>query len=151
MANEPLAITSNSPKQTLNIAREFAKLLSGGEKIALLGELGSGKTTFVKGVARGLGIKKKITSPTFVLAKLYQFGGKPKRFLHHLDLYRLNQHSELADLGLAEIMDGKTDIVLVEWAERAQKYFPRGSVIIKIAPPKGKNENVRLIKIWTKK
>ena len=113
-----MKIKTNSPADTQKLARNLAKNLQGGEVIALFGELGAGKTVFVKGLAAGLGIKTKITSPTFVFMKSYAFkkDKKPLNF-YHLDLYRTNSAKDIESLGLSEIFSNDA-IVVIEWADR---------------------------------
>lgn len=95
--------------------------------IALNGELGAGKTTFIKGFARGLGVKETITSPTYVFARSYSFEpiirlGFHKDTLYHLDLYRLERPDDktLRSFGFEEILNDENGIVLIEWAERLE-------------------------------
>ncbi len=93
--------------------------------IALEGELGGGKTTFIRGLARGLGIKEKITSPTFVIFKKFEL----KRtglfeYLYHVDCYRLSSADDLADLGFKEIIGQPNNLVVIEWAEKIKKILP---------------------------
>jgi len=90
--------------------------LKGGEIIGLSGELGGGKTTFVKGLAKGLGIKEIVASPTFVLIKDY---GK----LVHIDLYRLLGKAEIESLGLSDYLGQKDKICVIEWAEKIKKWL----------------------------
>lgn len=92
--------------------------------IGLEGELGSGKTRFVQGFAKGLGIRKRLTSPTFVLMKKY-------KNLYHLDCYRLNKPKDLLDLDFKEIISNPKNIVLIEWAEKIKRILPRDTVWIK--------------------
>lgn len=108
----------------------------GASVFALSGELGGGKTTFVQGFLRGLGIKRRAASPTFILMR--RFGN-----LHHLDAYRLKKPSELARLGFPEILRNPRNIVLVEWADRVRKLIPRNAIWIKFKH--GKKENERII------
>ena len=103
-----------SPSQTENFGSTIGRRLQKGEVIALVGELGSGKTTFVRGVALGTGLDPHVvSSPTFTLIQEY-FGPLT---LAHVDLYRLKQSEELADTGLAEYLNGDF-VVLIEWADR---------------------------------
>ena len=104
--------------------------------MALSGELGGGKTTFVQGFMTGAGIKKKITSPTFVLLKNY-------KLIYHIDCYRLKKAKELLDLGLREILINPKNIVLIEWPEIVKKYLPKSAIWIKFKY--GKKENERII------
>ena len=111
---------TTSAEETKHLAKTLAKKFKRGT-IALTGELGAGKTTFIQGFAKGLGIKEKIISPTFVLIRQH-------KNLYHVDLYRLN---DFKDLGLEEILSDKNNIVLIEWAEKLKK-LPKGTVKISI-------------------
>jgi len=142
-----MQIISNSEKETQDIGLEFAKRLKGGEVIALLGNLGSGKTIFTKGLARGLGVRKIITSPTFVLMKLYKIGNeqlKIKNFIH-VDAYRLKNERELREIGLFDWLGKENSIVVIEWAERVKKILPKASIKIKIKL--GKKETERIFEL----
>lgn len=92
--------------------------------LCLYGDLGSGKTTFIQGLAKGLGIKKRVISPTFVFMKQYQ----PS--FYHVDLYRINKVEEAKDLGLQEIFEDKKAIVAIEWAEKIKKILPKRRIDI---------------------
>ena len=95
---------SSSEEETKKIAKDFAKLLKSGDVVALFGDLGSGKTVFVKGLARSLGIKTTITSPTFVLIKSYPIYRAQKSLsFYHLDLYRVSGTKDIKSLGLKEL------------------------------------------------
>ena len=115
---------TNSEEATKNLAKKLAKKLKG--VIALIGELGSGKTTFVQGFAKGLGIKEKIISPTFVLIRQHKIPDTSKT-LYHIDLYRLENFMEL---GLPEILSNSDNIVLIEWAEKAKNLLPKNTTFI---------------------
>ena len=103
---------TNSPAETERAGTLLGERLRGGDVVLLSGELGAGKTTFVRGVANGMGSKASVASPTFQLVRIY-----PGRVqLAHVDLYRVESSSELRDLGLEELaQDGA---VVVEWGER---------------------------------
>lgn len=117
--------TTETAEETEKLGYNLASKLHGGEVILLNGELGAGKTTFAKGLARGLGISETITSPTFTLLNIYQ--GKDLK-LYHFDMYRLEQGSD-ADYGFDEYY-GLTDrICLIEWTV-ALDYF--GSKVINV-------------------
>ena len=113
-------LQSDKPETTLKYGEKFSRLLRGGETIALSGELGAGKTVFVKGMASGLGVKEIITSPTFVLVKSY--AGKYN--LHHMDFYRLDVADELETIGFEDYF-GPENIVAVEWAEKFPDQMPQ--------------------------
>lgn len=107
-----LQVRSTSVADTHSIAAAIAGLSRLGDLILLAGDLGAGKTTFVQGFGRALGIVDDITSPTFALVHSYRPG---RLALHHADLYRLDRHHELADLGLEELLDD--GVVVVEWGD----------------------------------
>lgn len=106
----------NNLKETKELAKRFAKILKGGEVILLNGDLGAGKTTFVKCILKNLGVKDDVTSPTFTIMKEY----KTKRFdIYHFDMYRLASGSEAVDFGLEEYIFSKSSngLVFIEWSE----------------------------------
>jgi len=117
-----------SDKETKLLAAKLAGKTKFGV-IALFGELGVGKTTFVQGFAEGLKIKEKIISPTFVLIRQHPIS-KTKKILYHIDLYRLNNMTDLKQLGLEEIWSDPKNIVLIEWADKIKNLLPKG--VIKI-------------------
>jgi tRNA threonylcarbamoyladenosine biosynthesis protein TsaE len=113
---------SHSPEETLNFAKQFARGLKPGEVVGLEGQLGSGKTTFIKGMALGLGLNdsKEVKSPTFVLLHIY-----PTRIpLYHFDLYRLENLAELETIGFEEFIADPNAISCVEWAEKSRELLP---------------------------
>jgi tRNA threonylcarbamoyladenosine biosynthesis protein TsaE len=112
---------SDSSNRTKQIGFSFAEKLKKGDYLAFFGELGSGKTTFIQGMAEGMGVSKRILSPTFIVLRSY-FSEKFKRSLRHIDLYRIEDPTALKNLGLEDIID-KDDVVAVEWAERL-KFLP---------------------------
>ena len=136
---------SHSEKETLKFGRSLAKFLKGGEILALVGSLGSGKTTFLKGLARGLNLKTRVASPSFVIMSRHLLSGKKREFFYHFDLYRLKRQSELAELGFLEILENPKNIVAVEWANRAKKSLPKRTIIIKFEH--GQDHNERRISI----
>lgn len=125
--DEGIFVTKSSG-QTRQLGREFVKNLAPGDTVCLYGELGSGKTTFVQGMARGLGITTRLISPTFVLMRRHKMKVKGKtRFggvFSHIDLYRLESGKEIQGLGLEEILNDKGSIVVVEWAEKLGELLP---------------------------
>lgn len=133
---------SKSDTETKAIASRIAKE-SKNRIFALTGELGAGKTVFVQGFAKGLGISEKIISPTFVLIRLYQIPQSPKT-LYHIDLYRLDKTEDFHELGLNEILANPNNIVLIEWAEKIKHTLPEDTAIISF---KKVNNSIRRITI----
>lgn len=107
-------VVSHNPAETEALGEQFGRAAQSGWVLALSGELGAGKTQFVKGLARGLGISGRVHSPTFTLVNEYA-GGRLKLF--HLDLYRLETHAQVESAGIGEFLrpDG---VSVIEWAER---------------------------------
>lgn len=138
-------VVSGSVGQTHKIAKELVKQIVGHRKsntsnavvIGLSGELGSGKTTFVQGFARILGIKEKVLSPTFVIMKRF-------KNLIHFDCYRIKKPKEILDLGWKEMIKNPQNIILVEWAEKIKKILPKNYIKINF---KHIDKNKRWIKI----
>lgn len=118
---------TNNPEETWELAAQIAKELTSGSVIALHGELGTGKTCFIQGLAVALGIDEPITSPTYTLIGEYE-GRLP---LHHIDLYRLSGPVEALGLGLEEYFDAR-GITAIEWAERADGLLPPDLMHIQI-------------------
>lgn len=105
---------SSSTAETIALGEKCGELLAAGDVLVLTGDLGAGKTQFTKGIARGMGITADVTSPTFTIEMVYEGGAMP---LYHFDLYRLNDSSQLDDIGLFDAMesDGPT---VIEWGEQ---------------------------------
>ncbi|HVR75260.1 MAG TPA: tRNA (adenosine(37)-N6)-threonylcarbamoyltransferase complex ATPase subunit type 1 TsaE [Planctomycetota bacterium] len=125
------SFASSSAEETRAIARALGRGLLGGDTIALSGDLGSGKTTFTRGLVEGLGLDARIvSSPTYVLEHIY-----PTRVpVHHFDAYRLSSVEELLALGFHERLDGRR-VVVVEWAEKVLPAFPPDRLLVEIEGP----------------
>lgn len=119
---------SRSAEQTQRLGTRLGSLLQPGDLVCLSGDLGSGKTTMVQGIARGWGSVDPVTSPTFVLVNVYR--RMDGRQLNHLDAYRLQNASEGEDLDLDELLDGKS--LLVEWPEHIQEALPPDCLLVKL-------------------
>ncbi|KKS02861.1 tRNA (adenosine(37)-N6)-threonylcarbamoyltransferase complex ATPase subunit type 1 TsaE [Candidatus Curtissbacteria bacterium RIFCSPLOWO2_02_41_11] len=120
-----MEVKTNTPFATQKIAQDLAKNLKGGEVIALFGDLGAGKTVFVQGLARGLGIKRRIISPSFVFMRTYPIILSHQTLtFYHLDLYKGESMADLASLGLDEIFSPES-VVVLEWADRIKKELPK--------------------------
>lgn len=120
---------TTSPGQTKRMGKGLAKeiLKKGPRKkawvIGLVGDLGGGKTTFLQGFAKGLGVREKILSPTFILMRRF------KNF-YHIDCYRIKKSQEILALGFKEIISNPKNIVVIEWAERVRRIMPKGAIWI---------------------
>jgi tRNA threonylcarbamoyladenosine biosynthesis protein TsaE len=114
-------VRTKSPEQTMHLGQICGELLTQGTVIALMGDLGTGKTVFVKGVAKGVGVadEREVTSPSFVLVNEYQ-GRFP---VCHIDLYRLHREREIEDLGWEELIS-TPGVTLIEWAEKVLRVLP---------------------------
>jgi tRNA threonylcarbamoyladenosine biosynthesis protein TsaE len=134
-----LLTESSSAEETEEIARELASILKAGDVVALYGPLGAGKTTFVRGLAAGLGCQKGVRSPTFSLINEYP-GPLP---LYHIDFYRLEGQAEIEDLGWTEYLDSD-GVVAIEWPEKVKNMLPvkRFEVYLKFY-----GENARTVEI----
>ncbi len=130
---------SKSESDTAGLGERLAKNLNTGAFIALTGDLGAGKTVFVKGLARGLGIKENVISPTFLILREYE--GKMK--LRHFDMYRIKNDGELEDIGFDEYMG--EGVMVVEWADMIKRRIPDGAIMVDMLKTNG--ENKRVIKI----
>ena len=132
---------TNNYKETQKIGERLAKKIKPPVILALLANLGGGKTTFTQGLAKGLGIKNIITSPTFVLEKIYNIP-KKKYDLHHYDLYRIEPDDILID----EILENaKNNIVVIEWADKIINQLPKKNLIkIKFSITKDNKHKIKI-------
>ncbi len=123
---------SKSEKDTANIAAKLAKKLKGGEILALEGDLGAGKTTFTQDLGKAFKIKQHLTSPTFVLMKVYAIENKEYRIenLVHVDCYRLDEPQELFYLGIEEYLNNPKSVVVIEWADKIKNYLKKFKKVI---------------------
>lgn len=131
-------IETQTEEETKKIATRLANLLRPGDVITLEGDLGAGKTTFTKGIAIGLGVKRIVNSPTYTIVKEYD-GELP---LYHMDVYRLEDSDE--DIGLSEYFEGD-GISVVEWAQFIEEYLPKERLDVKINYV---NEQERVIEFY---
>lgn len=138
MKNECL---TSSPSQTKKLGEDLAKkiLKSTPQKRALVigleGDLGGGKTTFLQGFAKGLRIKEKILSPTFVILKKFKIKNTNQKFkfknFYHIDCYRIEKPKEILDLGFKKIISDPQNIIVIEWADKIQEILPKDIMILK--------------------
>lgn len=137
--------------QAENFATKIAKSLKGGEIIALIGDLGSGKTTFTKALGKALGVTRSIPSPTFVMMQEFETkkfatsgsksGPKKPLILYHLDLYRTNNFKEVEGLGITEWWGHPETITVLEWADKIQNNLPKDTIYIYLTRDANLNTN----------
>jgi tRNA threonylcarbamoyladenosine biosynthesis protein TsaE len=156
-----MEVTTKNAEETKELGRKVGSKLGQKRKdrerriqatvLALTGELGSGKTTFLQGLAEGLGIKKRIISPTFIIIRTYDKSQNTNdlkvselKTFHHIDLYRIegNIGDELKNLGMDEIFSDPANVVAIEWAEKAKDYLPENTTWINFSY---KGQNMRSI------
>ncbi len=131
-------IVLKNEEETAALGTELAAGLEPGCVIALTGDLGAGKTTLTKAVARGLGVTEVLTSPTFTIVQEYDSGRMP---VYHFDVYRVHDEDEMFELGFDDYLHGK-GVCLIEWAELVKDLLPPDTVWIKLEYGSGENERV---------
>lgn len=131
----------NSVEDTINLGIKLGSLLRAGDIICLDGDLGTGKTHFSKGIAKGLGITDEILSPTFTIVNEYHTGRIP---LFHFDVYRVNDPYEIESIGFDEYIFGD-GASLIEWSTYIDELIPEESLKVKISKDFSKGENYRLL------
>jgi len=136
-----VSLRAATAADTRAIGRALAPLFRAGDAVVLTGELGAGKTTFVQGVADGLGVDGTVSSPTFVLVKEYV----GRLTVAHADIYRLERVQDVVDLGLDEIADGEA-LLLVEWGDAVEELLPDDRLRIELTgeDPTGVDESRRI-------
>ena len=133
-------VEARSFKETLDVGDRLGRELQRGAVVALFGELGAGKTALIKGIARGLGIRQEVTSPTFTIVHEYGGGRLP---LFHIDLYRLDSVAQALAVGIEDYLNGD-GVATIEWAEKIEQLLPANTVRVHITTLEN---NVRRIKI----
>lgn len=131
-------MVTKSARETQKFGEKWARKLKRGDAVCLYGDLGAGKTTLVQGIARGLGVKGRVISPTFVLVRRHKLprAKSPefsKGYLYHIDLYRLDNIREAQAIGIEEIADDKDSIVVIEWAEKIKEILPKRRWEVRLA------------------
>lgn len=138
IGEEVFHITTEAPGQTMKLAEKLAHYLQEGNLILLEGDLGAGKTTFTKGLAKGLGVTRNVNSPTFTIIKEYQGEKLP---LYHMDVYRLGESME--DLGFDEYFEGN-GVTVVEWAHLIEDQLPLSRLEIELYHREGDKREICL-------
>lgn len=145
---------SKSDAQTRKIARKFAGELKSGDVVTLSGDLGYGKTIFSKGIAEGLGIEKRIISPTFTIIREHQIKSQKSKVkstnknskvgtMYHIDLYRIENESQLEEVGVNEILGETNSIKIIEWPEKVKDIKAQWEIRFEL----GKQDHERKIEI----
>ncbi len=135
------ALQTGEPRETEALGAAIGEHLRVGDVVVLSGELGAGKTTFAKGLARGLDVTQRVTSPTFTIVQEYE-GRVP---VAHVDVYRLERIQEVHDFGLEELLE--SHVTVVEWGEAVALVLPRDRVDVRIAMDEGRGDDARVVEI----
>ena len=136
-----MELLSHSPEDTEDIGARLAEQLGPGAVVAFTGELGAGKTAFTRGLARGLGVADRVTSPTFTIVNEYEGGRLP---LFHFDLYRMDSPEELFDIGWEDYL-ARGGVCAVQWSEHAEGAFEEEPIWVDIR--RGESDEQRIISI----
>ena len=134
-------IITHSPEETRALGERLARLLQPGAVVAFTGDLGAGKTAFISGMAQGLDIPERVTSPTFTIVNEYEGGRLP---LFHFDMYRLGSADELFHIGWEDYL-ARGGVCAVEWSENVAEAIEEDAVRVDIA--RGEDDNSRVIRV----
>lgn len=132
-------LITKSKEETISFAESYVKTLPSGSTLRLIGDLGAGKTTFVRGLAKGLDIKEVVQSPTFNIMKIYLKGNRP---LIHIDAYRLADID--TDIGLDEYIGYETGVTVIEWPVYIERLIPKDAITINITNLGGDNRRIEI-------
>ena len=138
-------IETNSEKETVDFASNYVKKITNYRIISLVGELGTGKTMFVKGLAKGFKIKQAIVSPSFVLMKNYKVNSRLIKNFIHIDCYYLDDFKESLNIGIEEWFGRRDTFIAIEWADKIRELLPKKIIYVKI--DYNRKINSRTIKI----
>ncbi len=136
-----------SEAQTAALAKKFVTSLKQGTIVGLIGDLGAGKTAFVKGVAKALSLKQTVNSPTFVLMRVYTIKKHPfLKHLIHVDAYRLKSAKSLTAIGLSDYIKDPSALVMIEWADRVQLIIPKSAIMVRFKHLTPKSRQITISK-----
>ncbi len=136
-----MEVSTHSAQETKRLAFEIAKKITKGDVIALYGDLGAGKTVFTRYLAEALGLKSRVQSPTFVIARRYK---SKDLVMNHIDLYRLTSKQDAEDIGIEDFLNNPENITVIEWPEIIEGILPQKTIRIYFEDT---GENARKIKI----
>ena len=128
-----MVVTTSTEAQTLALGLRLGRLLKGYDVVCLDGDLGSGKTTLTRGLAKGAGSRNRVASPTFALARIYR---GPRWLIYHVDLYRVGV-DQTRDIGLEEFVSDPRGICVVEWPKAGEAHYPADRLVIKLSHVQG--------------
>lgn len=143
MQKNTTTYTSNSPEDTIQFAKNFSKSIEFGTVIFMTGDLGSGKTTFTKGIAAGLGFTNEVQSPTYPILNEYSAS---TNFIYHFDLYRLKSISEFLEIGGIEYLSNKSGLCIIEWPELLDTFDIDNKIEIKFTLIDENKRSIDIIK-----
>ena len=148
---ETLQYKTESESETIKLGHDFAEKLAPGDTIAMYGELGTGKTQFIKGLCSFFKVGEIVTSPTFTIINQY-FGTLHHHEIpiYHIDLYRIKKIEELEEIGFVDCLMSPDAIKIVEWAEKAEEYLTKANYVIRIKASET-DEDTRIFSIQSKK
>jgi tRNA threonylcarbamoyladenosine biosynthesis protein TsaE len=138
--HQPIGIVTRSAEETRIVGASLAPMLMPGDVVSLGGDIGAGKTVFVQGLAAALGVRSRVTSPTFTI--VHEYEGRYR--LVHVDVYRLESFQEVLDLGFEELLDPEA-IMLVEWGEAVAPLLPRRHLEVHISRGEDADEGERML------
>lgn len=141
--------SSTSPEQTQEFGENFALRLKPGDVVAFYGELGAGKTEFIKGICAGFRVEEIVSSPTFTVVNQYEGLSRKEKpvTIFHVDLYRINSVAELREVGFQELIEDQEGVKLVEWAEYAVALLPPNRYDIHFYSDDDADSNARRIEV----
>ncbi|HCR43648.1 MAG TPA: tRNA (adenosine(37)-N6)-threonylcarbamoyltransferase complex ATPase subunit type 1 TsaE [Ruminococcaceae bacterium] len=135
-----VSVTTGSENETEALGEKISSKLKGGEVLALFGGMGMGKTAFTRGLAKGLGVRSGVSSPTFAL--MHEYRGRLT--VYHFDMFRIETWDDLSSTGFFDCIDAG-GVTVIEWSENIENALPAGSIKIRIS--RGQNDNLRVFEI----
>lgn len=138
-------LITNSADETEKAGEKFGNSLSPGDVVCLYGDLGVGKTTITKGIARGLGVTTRVISPTFSLVRQYAVDTETIKTLYHLDLYRLEDKTAVDSIGIQEMFADLQGVMLIEWPEKLHALLPEKRIEIRLSHLENDSREIHIV------